>query len=363
MEAYQPPTSPSPLSTCVESCSAPSAADPVPPEPPPILLYTLTTASEITTGPVTSFGLLGAALIDLIGAGYAKSHEKFLRELRSIASDGSQQSSLLQPLACVSIAPEGTCRRIVEAKEGVAKNKLVPLLQAEPSRSARIAEMHIVFDGRLFQIPTKLYEVHLNDKNEVMTGHQIIANYLTSYSRKQHQEDIDAHKSSFAGSLGSKDAEMDYWFGGDNPRLITDLERGIDQISKVWAATLIPEATGIFAGDDSVRRSLPQVIDVVGHDPACHTMHPKFRVARDAGDYLWLVFTSNIGDSNEFLESLAADRPTLLHCAVLSFVRSPANTSMCWRSPRCCSPCVGVRRHAAHPYARPASVSEARSAN
>jgi hypothetical protein len=26
------------------------------------------------------------------------------------------------------------------------------------------------------------------------------------------------------------------------------------------------------------------------------------------------------------------------------FVRSPANTSMCWRSPRCCSPCGGVRR-------------------
>jgi hypothetical protein len=277
------------------------AADAAPPDQPPILLYTLNMRSEIMTSPVTTFGPLGAAVIDLIGAGYSKSHEKFLGGLRSIASDGSQQVSLLQPLACVSIAPEGTCRRIVEAKEGVAKNKLVPLLQAEPSRSVRIAEMHIVFDGRLFQIPTKLYEVHLNDKNELVTGHQIIANYLTSYSRKQHQDDIAAHRSNFTGSLGSKEAEMDYWFGSDNPRIISELDRGIDQISQVWAATLIPVATGIFAGDDLVRRSLPQVIDVVGHDPACHTMHPKFRVARDAGDYLWLVLTSNIRDSNEFI--------------------------------------------------------------
>jgi hypothetical protein len=33
------------------------------------------------------------------------------------------------------------------------------------------------------------------------------------------------------------------------------------------------------------------------------------------------------------------------------FVHGPANTSMCWRSPRCCSPCPGVRRRAAHPVA------------
>ncbi len=26
------------------------------------------------------------------------------------------------------------------------------------------------------------------------------------------------------------------------------------------------------------------------------------------------------------------------------FVRRSANTSMCWHSPRCCSPCIGVRR-------------------
>jgi hypothetical protein len=278
------------------------ATDDASAERPQLLIYTLTTASEIATSPVTTFGPLGGAIIDLIGAGYAKSHEKFLTALRSMANDGSQKSSLLYPLACVSIAPpEGSCRRIFEAKEGVAKNKLLPLLQAEPSRSARIAEMKIVFDGRFFQVPTKLYEVRLNDKDEVVTGRHIIANYLTTYSRKQHQDDIAAHKSNFTGSIGSKEARMDCWFGGENPRIMTELDRSIDQISKVWAATLSPAATGIFAGDDSVRHSLPQVADVVAPDPACHTMHPKFRVARDAGDYLWLVFGSNIRDANEFL--------------------------------------------------------------
>jgi hypothetical protein len=279
-----------------------TAAEPASTAQPPILIYTLTTASEIAISPVPTFGLLGAAFIDLIGAGYAKSHEKFLTTLRSIASDGSEKSSLLRPLACVSVAqPEEACRRIIEAKEGLAKNKLVALLQAEPSRSARIAEMKIVFDGRMFQVPTKLYEVRLNDKDEVVTGHHIIANYLNTYSRKQHQDDIAAHKSDFTGSIGSKAARMDYWFGGDNPRILTELDRAVDQMSQVWAATLSPEGIGVFAGDDSARRPLPQVTDVVGPDSACHTMHPKLRVARDAGDYLWLVFLSNIRDANEFL--------------------------------------------------------------
>ena len=119
-----------------------ACADSAPPTQPSVLIYTLTTASEISSGPVPTFGLLGGAFIDLIGAGYAKSHEKFLTALRSMANDGLQQVSLLHPLACAAIAaPDSSCRRIVEAKEGVAKNKLVPLLQAEPTRSARIAEM------------------------------------------------------------------------------------------------------------------------------------------------------------------------------------------------------------------------------
>ena len=143
--------------------------------------------------------------------------------------------------------------------------------------------------------------MHLNDKDEVVTGRHIIANYLNTYSRKQHQDDIAAHKSDFTGTIGSKEARMDYWFGGDNPRIMAELDRAIDQMSKIWTVTLSPEATGIFSGDDSVRRSLPHVVDVVGKDPACHTMHPKLHVARDAGDYLWLVLGSNIRDSNEFL--------------------------------------------------------------
>ena len=278
------------------------AADAALTERPQLLIYTLTTDSE-TVNPLVP-GLIAEAFAKLTVEAYRKSHEKFLSVLQSISSDGTERTSLLRPLACIGIAtPNDNCRRIAEAKDGVAQNKLMPFLQGEPTRSAQVAEIKIIFDGRFFQVPTKLYEVRLNDKNEVVVTHNIIVTYITTYSRKQHQEDIATHRNDtpFAGSIGSKEARMHYWFGGTNSRIMAELDRSIAQIADLRAATLSPDAIGVFAGDDSVRHSLPRVENIVAKDSEkCKTMHPKLLVAKDRGDYLWLVFGANLRNANQF---------------------------------------------------------------
>lgn len=266
------------------------------------LLYTISTDSET----VNSWSL--GMVTGLIGEGYRKSHEKFLAALRSTTTDGSRQQSLLTPFACMGFDPSAEeCRRLMEMKNGISDQQLIDLLRTEPTRSARVVELRIIFDGRFFQVPTQLYDVQLTDGDALLRSHEVEAAYITTYSRKLHQEDIATRRNDtpFEGKIGSKEARMHFWHGGTSPRLSSELDKSVQFLANLWAATLSPEAAGVFAGDHSGRASLPRVRDVVAKEPApCKTLHGNFLVAKDLGDYLWLTFPGKQKDlwNNFFIE-------------------------------------------------------------
>jgi hypothetical protein len=230
----------------------------------------------------------------LIGEAYRKSHEKFLSTLRSSTSDRSRQENLLNPFACLELdSSAGACRRMIEKKAGISDQELIALLRTEPMRAARVVELRIIFDGRFFQVPTRLYDVHLTDQDRLLRKHELVATYVTTYSRKLHQEDIATGRNDvpFEGKIGSKAAQMHFWHGGSSPRLASELDKSVRFLADLWGATLSPQAAGVLAGDHSDRASMLRVRDVVAKDSTpCKTLHGNFLVAKDLGDYLWLTF-------------------------------------------------------------------------
>ncbi|MGC3982614.1 MAG: hypothetical protein QM808_15300 [Steroidobacteraceae bacterium] len=252
------------------------------------LLYTVRTGSETVDS--WSAGIVAG----LIGEAYRKSHEKFLAALRSSTGDGSKQKNLLSPFACLKLDSSAEeCRRMLEEKDGISDQKLIALLGNEPTRSARVVELGIIFDGRFFQVPTRLYDVRLTDQGGLLRDHELVATYITTYSRKLHQEDIATGRNDtpFEGKIGSREAQAHFWHGGSSPRLVSELDKAVQLLADLWAATLSPVAAGVFAGDHSDRTSLPQVRDVVARNSQpCKTLHGNFLVAKDLGDYLWLTF-------------------------------------------------------------------------
>jgi hypothetical protein len=250
------------------------------------LIYTVRTDTETVDS--WSAGIVTG----LIGEAYRKSHEQFLTALRSNTHDGSKPE-LLNPFACLKLDPSAEkCRRMIEEKNGISDQGLLALLRAEPTRSARVVHLEIIFDGRFFQVPTRLYDVRLTDQDALLRSHELAATYITTYSRRLHQDDIATGRNdtAFAGKAGSKEAQMHFWHGGSSPRLTSELDKSIRFLADLWAATLDPAATGVFAGDHSDRASLPRVREVVAKDsPPCKTLHGNFLVAKDLGDHLWLT--------------------------------------------------------------------------
>lgn len=264
------------------------------------LLYSVSADSET----VDSWSL-GGLTAGLIGEAYRKSHESSLATLRSSIDDGSKQQDLLIPFACLGIdSSTDKCRPLIVVKKSISDQELIVLLQKEPTRSARVVDLRIIFDGRFFQVPTGMYDVKLTDGGALLRNHELNANYITTYSRKLHQEDIAAgrNETPFDGKVGSKKARAHFWHGGSLPRLSLELNKSVQSLADLWAATMSPEAVGVFAGDHSGRASLPRVRDLVAGDSVpCKTLHGKFLVAKDLGDYLWLVFPGKQKDlMNQF---------------------------------------------------------------
>lgn len=260
------------------------------------LFYTVKMASET----VNSWS--GGILPGLIGEAYRASHEKFLAALKSDAADSSRQQGLLRPFACLGIdASSGPCRQVIEVTNGLADERftngiaaqaLIDLLKSEPTHSARVVQLGVIFDGRFFQVPTTLYDARLTDADKLVLSHQTGATYITTYSRKLHQQDIATGRNDapFAGKIGSKEARAHFWNGGSSPRLPAELDKAMRAIADLWGAILSPEATGVFAGDHSDRASLPLVRDVRRKESGCKMIRGDFLVARDLGDQLWLAF-------------------------------------------------------------------------
>jgi hypothetical protein len=260
----------------------------------PLLLYSLTTQSET----VDAWRLgLGAGLI---GEAYQKSHEQFLAALDSAAEGDTE--GLLQPFACLG-ASEVTreCHRIVEASEGLADEKLAALLGGQVVRTARVVELTVVFDGRFFQVPARMYEAELSGAGEIIRSQEVRATYIRTYSRTQHQQDIDTNRNEtpFSGRVGSKEAREHFWLGGSRPRVVEELELSVNSLAQLWAATRSPDATGILANDYAQESLLPLVKDVASKESGpCETLHDDFLVVREVGEYLWLVGPTKKGETN-----------------------------------------------------------------
>ncbi len=272
----------------------------LPPSAP--LIYTVSTASAAVDA--SPLGLVA----DLIGEAYRKSHEKFLDALRLSTDDSSKKESLLRPLTCLGFDPSTEeCRRSLEVKPGISDQELIKVLRDEPTRSARVVELRIVFDGRFFQVPSRLYDVQLTEGNKLVRIHELEAAYIRTYSRTLHAEDIATNRNDtpFNGKIGSKEARMHFWYGGSSPRLPTELANSLKALADLWGATLSPDAVGVLAGDHSDRASLPRVRDVVAKDSVpCKVLHSNLLVAKDLGDYLWLTFPGKQKDlwNNFFIE-------------------------------------------------------------
>lgn len=251
------------------------------------LVYTVATDSETVNS--WSLGIVPG----LIGEAYRKSHEKFLAALRSNTNDGAKPKGLLQPFACLGLDPSvGECRRMIEEKDGISDQELTVLLKNESTHSSRVVELKIIFDGRFFQIPTHLYDVRLTEQGDLVRSHELLATYITTYSRKLHEEDIRTGRNDtpFAGKVGSKEAQMHFWLAGSEPRLVTELDNSVRLLAELWSATQSPEAVGVLVGDQSNRASLRRVRDVVKNDVTpCKTLHGDFFVVRDLGEYFWLA--------------------------------------------------------------------------
>jgi hypothetical protein len=249
------------------------------------LIYTLNMKSETVETPWW-FGLVALT----VSAGYEASHAKFLAALKSNAEGGSIET-LLRPFSCVGlIKPGDQCRRMVQGEKEFSDEKLIALLKNEATQSARVAQITIIFDGRFFQVPVELYDARLSDKGELVRSHELGSGYIVTYSRKQHEEDIRTGRNDapFAGKIGSKEARIHYWLGGSSPRLMSELNRSIELEAELWTATLAPDAVGLLAGDQSERKALPRVRDIVAKD--CKTLNGSFPVVKDLGDYLWLAW-------------------------------------------------------------------------
>lgn len=262
----------------------------------PALLYSLNVQSETVDS-----GSLGL-VVGLISEAYRKSHEKFLAALQSTAEAGTD--NLLQPFACIGATETApTCRHIVQAKEGLADKDLAALLGAQTTRAARVAEVSVIFDGRFFQVPTRLYEAKLNDAGEIIRGEVLLATYIRTYSRTQHKEDIETNRneSPFQGKFGSKDARMHFWLGGSRPRLTEELHIAVDLLAQLWGATEAPGASGVLIGDYTQANLLPRVKDLAAKETRpCKTLHGNYLVVREVGNYLWLIGASRDMESKRF---------------------------------------------------------------
>lgn len=251
------------------------------------LVYKITTDSETLNA--WSSGVVAG----VIGETYRTSHERFLEALQSDTNGDGKSERLLQPFACLGLdSAKGECRRMIEEKDDISDIRLTELLEAEPTHYLRVVLLKVVFDGRFFQVPTDLYDVHLAENGDVIKSNEIMATYITTYSRKLHEEDIKSGQNDvpFSGKIGSKEARMHFWLAGSNPRLVTELHKSVRMIADLWGAVLNPQAKGILAGDHSDRSSLPRVRDVVRNDATpCKTLHGSFFVVRDLGEYFWLA--------------------------------------------------------------------------
>lgn len=263
------------------------------------LYYTLNAKSEAVDG---SAGL-GLA-VGLVSDAYKRAHEQFLSALQAQTAAGSTPP-LLQRLACIDVPNPGKgCRRLVpldvkpDAKRDTGPDAaaMAPVLGAEPSRSALVLTVTVIFDGRFFQMPTHLNVWHLNEQGVPSMSRDLGVSYISTYSKSQHEADIASKRNDtpFAGKIGTKEARAHYWLGGSQPRLPAELDKSAGLITTLYSAALAPDATGILAGDDSGRKSFPTVKSVVASEKAkCSTLHGDFRVVKDQGDVLWLVFPSD----------------------------------------------------------------------
>jgi hypothetical protein len=254
----------------------------------PALLYSLNVKSE-----TVDYGSLGL-VVRLVGEAYRKSHERFLAALQSTTQSGAE--NLLHPFACLNAAEvTAPCRHMVESKEGLADEKLAALLGAQTTRAARVAEVSVIFDGRFFQVPVRLYEAKLNDAGEIIRSQELRATYIRTYSIMQHREDIETNRneSPFQGKFGSKEARMHFWLGGSRPRLTQELQLAVDLLAQLWGASQAPGASGALIGDYSQSNLLPQVKDLAAKETKqCKTLHGNFLVVRELQDHLWLIMPS-----------------------------------------------------------------------
>jgi hypothetical protein len=259
----------------------------------PALLYSLNVKSETVDS--SSLGLV----VGLVSEAYRKSHEKFLAALQSTTQSGTE--NLLQPFACLGVTEvTPTCRHIVESKEGLADETLTALLGAQTTRAARVAEVTVIFDGRFFQVPVRLYEAKLNDAGEIMRSQELRATYIRTYSRTLHREDIETNRneSPFDGKFGSKEARMHFWLGGSHPRLTQELQTAVDLLAQLWGASQAPGASGALIGDYTQSNLLPRVKDLAAKETKqCKTLHGNFLVVRELEDHLWLIMPSRDQES------------------------------------------------------------------
>jgi hypothetical protein len=253
------------------------------------IVYTLTTDSDSNDS--WSLGLVAG----LIGEAYRKSHEQFLSALRKTTEGDA--ASLLRPLACMGITnPAAACRRLIRLEPTDPKvapsSELAEVLRGLPVHAAIVVDMQIFFDGRFFQVLATEHTAELASDGSVAPGPDVIVNYMNTYSRKMHQQDIDSHRndSPLAGKLGSKEARMHFWFGGSSPRIMSEMDSSVSLIAQFYGATLLKNGPGALSVENLHRELLPLVRDLLGPDKSkCNYMHGQLLVVREVGDYLWLA--------------------------------------------------------------------------
>ncbi len=257
----------------------------------PPLIYTMTVKSETVDS--SSLGLVAG----LIGEGYRKAHEQFLAAITDATTNDTL--GILRPLACF----DGECRRIRAESTAATSEGLAALLAAEPTRSARLAHITVIFDGRFFQVPASLYDAKLDASGNAVLEHPTHATYIRTYSRSQHADDISSGRNElpFDGKLGSRDARLHFWMGGSSPRLLQELPLAFELIAALWHARLSPASSGELSATMAARETLPRVRDLIGQDRSCKALHGNFPVVKDLGEYLWLAVP---GDASKVADTL-----------------------------------------------------------
>ncbi len=262
----------------------------VPPDLPP-LIYTLTVKSETVDS-----GISKGLVPYLVGKAYSNAHELFLTALKQ--ASGSDAQGFLRPLACL----EGSCRRVIELPATSPPGALTALLTAEPTRTARVANITIIFDGRFFQTPINFHEAKLDASGKVVLEKPTTVTYIRTYSRSLHADDISNHRidAPFDGKPGSREAQLHFWLAGSDPRLLQELRRSFEMSAALLDARLSPTQSGELAAALANKKNLPRVRDVTGKDANCKVLHPTQPVVKDLGDYLWLAVlgdASKVGNS------------------------------------------------------------------